>query len=101
MQAKGEIDGRAYDQDVSSLEAECERYIEAARVAHAHVDDTPLLLWEALRADKRVLLEGAQGTMLDLDHGTYPYRHLLQPGGRVRLRGQRHRAGGAERGAGA
>ncbi len=38
-----------------------------------HVEDTGLLLWNALREDKRVLLEGAQGTMLDLDHGTYPY----------------------------
>jgi adenylosuccinate synthase len=73
MQAKAEVLARAYDQDVSSLEAECERYIEAAESLRSHVDDTALLLWKALREDKRVLLEGAQGTMLDLDHGTYPY----------------------------
>lgn len=35
--------------------------------------DTTLLLWDALRDEKKILLEGAQGTMLDIDHGTYPY----------------------------
>ena len=37
------------------------------------MDDTALLLWQALREEKAILLEGAQGTLLDLDHGTYPY----------------------------
>jgi adenylosuccinate synthase len=73
MRAKAEVMARAYDQDVSSLEAECDRYIAAAESLLCHVDDTALLLWKALREEKRVLLEGAQGTMLDLDHGTYPY----------------------------
>ena len=38
-----------------------------------HVADTSQLLYEALREGKSVLLEGAQGTLLDLDHGTYPF----------------------------
>jgi adenylosuccinate synthase len=38
-----------------------------------HVADTSRLLDEGLRAGKHVMLEGAQGTMLDLDHGTYPF----------------------------
>ena len=37
------------------------------------VTDTTQLVWKALDSDKRILLEGAQGTMLDIDHGTYPY----------------------------
>lgn len=37
------------------------------------ITDTTQLVWKALDADKRILLEGAQGTMLDIDHGTYPY----------------------------
>ena len=37
------------------------------------LEDTSLLLHNALREGKRVLFEGAQGTMLDLDHGTYPF----------------------------
>jgi adenylosuccinate synthase len=35
--------------------------------------DTRELLWDALHRGERVLLEGAQGTLLDVDHGTYPY----------------------------
>jgi adenylosuccinate synthase len=73
MQAKAEVMAKAYDQDVSHLEAECERYIEAAESLRPYIEDTALLIWNALRNDQRVLLEGAQGTMLDLDHGTYPY----------------------------
>jgi adenylosuccinate synthase len=38
-----------------------------------YVADTSLLVDQALRAGQRVLLEGAQGTLLDLDHGTYPF----------------------------
>jgi adenylosuccinate synthase len=37
------------------------------------VRDVSLLLSEAMRAGKSVLFEGAQGTLLDIDHGTYPY----------------------------
>jgi len=39
----------------------------------AHVCDTVTLLHEALRANKRVLVEGAQGSMLDVTFGTYPF----------------------------
>jgi adenylosuccinate synthase len=38
-----------------------------------HVADTGRLLADGLREGKHVMLEGAQGTMLDLDHGTYPF----------------------------
>ena len=38
-----------------------------------HVTDTSKLLYEGLRAGENVLFEGAQGTLLDLDHGTYPF----------------------------
>ncbi len=37
------------------------------------VCDTALLLNDAIRAGKALLFEGAQGTMLDIDHGTYPF----------------------------
>ena len=37
------------------------------------ITDTTQMVWKALDDDKRILLEGAQGTMLDIDHGTYPY----------------------------
>jgi adenylosuccinate synthase len=73
MEAKAEVMAKAYDQDVSHLKEECERYIEAAESLRPYIDDTSLLIWNALRQNKSVLLEGAQGTLLDLDHGTYPY----------------------------
>jgi len=37
------------------------------------ITDTTLKVWEAIDSGKKILLEGAQGTMLDIDHGTYPY----------------------------
>ncbi|AXX91179.1 adenylosuccinate synthase [Malaciobacter molluscorum LMG 25693] len=37
------------------------------------ITNTTNLIWNALDNDKKVLLEGAQGTLLDIDHGTYPY----------------------------
>ncbi|MGH2829531.1 MAG: adenylosuccinate synthase [Actinomycetota bacterium] len=49
------------------------QYEEFARRLDPHVADTSLYLYDALRAGKRVLFEGAQATMLDVDHGTYPF----------------------------
>jgi len=37
------------------------------------ITDTTQMVWRALDENKKILLEGAQGTMLDIDHGTYPY----------------------------
>lgn len=37
------------------------------------ITNTTNMVWDALDNGKRILLEGAQGTMLDIDHGTYPY----------------------------
>jgi len=54
----------------AELLAELESYKE---VLAPYICDTTQLMWEILDADKKVLLEGAQGTMLDIDHGTYPY----------------------------
>ena len=71
--AKADVMAKTYGQDVSSLEADCERYIEAAESIRPLVEDTSRYLQRALADCKSVLFEGAQGTMLDLDHGTYPY----------------------------
>jgi len=38
-----------------------------------YIKDTTRMLWDAIENDKKVLIEGAQGTLLDIDHGTYPY----------------------------
>jgi len=54
-------------------EAMFEEYSELGRRLEPYVEHTGRLLDRALRAGKNVLFEGAQGTLLDIDHGTYPY----------------------------
>jgi adenylosuccinate synthase len=56
--------------DTDALVAQC---IEWGRRLSPYVDHTGRILDRALRAGKSVLFEGAQGTFLDVDHGTYPY----------------------------
>ncbi len=50
-----------------------EEYAEAAGKVAPFVCDTAVLLNQALRSGESILFEGAQGTMLDIDHGTYPF----------------------------
>ncbi len=50
-----------------------ERFVEFGRRLQPYVADTVTLLHDALAQGQQVLLEGAQATFLDLDHGTYPY----------------------------
>jgi adenylosuccinate synthase len=50
-----------------------DEYLGYAQVLKPYVTDTSLLLDQALKAGKVVLLEGSQGTLLDVDHGTYPF----------------------------
>ncbi|MDW8129719.1 MAG: adenylosuccinate synthase, partial [Bryobacterales bacterium] len=56
--------------DFAAIRARYEDYAEQLRPM---VCDTAKLLNEAIRAGRRILFEGAQGTMLDVDHGTYPF----------------------------
>lgn len=48
-------------------------YQDFAEVLKKYMADTALVLSKELRAGKKLLFEGAQGTLLDVDHGTYPY----------------------------
>ncbi len=50
-----------------------EEYLGYAERLRPHIADTSLVLSQALDQDKVVLLEGGQGTLLDIDHGTYPF----------------------------
>jgi adenylosuccinate synthase len=47
--------------------------VRTAAALKGHVADTAVLLNEAIRGGEKVFFEGAQGTMLDIDHGTYPF----------------------------
>jgi adenylosuccinate synthase len=59
--------------EVPALEPILARYGELAKEIAKHVGDATDALAEAKAKGANVLFEGAQGTMLDLDHGTYPY----------------------------
>jgi adenylosuccinate synthase len=55
------------------LHAMTEEYLRYGHRLEPHIADTARLCWEALDANRTVIFEGAQGTLLDLDHGTYPF----------------------------
>src|ERR671910_1357261 len=50
-----------------------ETYLTHGHRLEPHIADTAKLCWDVLDGDRTVLFEGAQGTLLDLDHGTYPF----------------------------
>ncbi len=54
-------------------------YKEYARELKKYMCDTSLFLDEAIKSGKQVLFEGAQGVMLDIEHGTYPYVTASSP----------------------
>ena len=50
-----------------------DEYMVYADQLTEHITDTSLVVWEALERGDNILFEGAQGTLLDIDHGTYPF----------------------------
>src|SRR5437868_598912 len=64
---------RVYGVEPLELEELAERLEGFAQRLRPYVADTSLLVDRALHAGRDVLLEGGQGTLLDLDHGTYPF----------------------------
>ena len=64
---------RVYEVDGFDLEDVAHRYEGYAQKLRPYIGDSSLLVDLALREGKDVLFEGAQGTLLDLDHGTYPF----------------------------
>src|SRR5207253_10594739 len=51
----------------------CDEYLGYAQRIKLHIHDTAVFLQRALQAKKNLLFEAAQGSLLDVDHGTYPY----------------------------
>ncbi len=62
-----------YDHEPLEVEAVLEEVWEAGRAVIGYAADIRRLVQEAVTADRRVVFEGAQGTFLDLDYGTYPF----------------------------
>ncbi len=70
---KNQILTKIYNRMAMRAEKVAEDYLTYGERLRPFVADTSKLLDDALRAGHNVMLEGAQGTMLDLDHGTYPF----------------------------
>lgn len=64
---------KLYDQPELDIEKIIQEYVSFDTQIDPFITDTAQFLNEAVRAGKRILLEGAQGALLDMDHGTYPF----------------------------
>jgi len=70
---KNQVLVKVYNRRAVEADAIVEELLTFADRLRPYVQDTTLLLNNALEAGKVVLLEGGQGTLLDVDHGTYPF----------------------------
>ncbi|MEV4167713.1 adenylosuccinate synthase [Nonomuraea sp. NPDC049709] len=70
---KNQVLTKVYNRRGIDPAAVLDEYLAYAERLKPHIADTSLVLAKALDEDKFVLLEGGQGTLLDIDHGTYPF----------------------------
>ena len=70
---KNQVLTKVFNRKNMSVSEILEEYLAYAEILRPYIADTSLLLDKALKAGKTVLLEGSQGTLLDVDHGTYPF----------------------------
>src|SRR6516225_6702064 len=89
LREKNQVLAKVYNRRRIEVDAVVAEYLEYAEQLGPHIADTGLVLDTALLPGKVVLLEGSQGTLLDVDHGTYPFVTSSNP-----------TAGGAATGAG-
>lgn len=73
LEDKNRVFEKIYGTDPLSFDEIYEEYLKHADVIRPYVTDTSVVLNEAIDCGKRVLFEGAQGVMLDIDQGTYPF----------------------------
>jgi adenylosuccinate synthase len=73
LKEKNQVLVKLYNRKAIDADAVAAEYLGYAERLRPHVADTRLLLNKALEDGKVVLLEGSQGTLLDVDHGTYPF----------------------------
>jgi adenylosuccinate synthase len=73
LREKNQVLTKLYNRRGIDAEAVAQEYLGYAERLERYVADTGLVLNQALDAGKVVLLEGAQATLLDVDHGTYPF----------------------------
>ncbi|HNZ39686.1 MAG TPA: adenylosuccinate synthase [Candidatus Latescibacteria bacterium] len=70
---KNEVFTRVYGAEPVNADAVADEYLGYAEQMRPFIADTATILHAAQNAGKAILCEGAQGTLLDIDHGTYPF----------------------------
>jgi adenylosuccinate synthase len=73
LREKNQVLVKVYNRKAIDAGAVVDEYLEYADRLRPYIADTRLVLAQALERDEIVLLEGAQATLLDVDHGTYPF----------------------------
>ena len=73
LREKNQILFKVYNRKAIDVDAVVEEYLAYAERLKPYIAETRAMLWDALDRGETVLLEGAQATMLDMDHGTYPF----------------------------
>lgn len=73
IEKKNKIIEKIYDGEPVDKDEIIQKYLEYAEKIRPYVDDTTVIVYDGVKNNKKVLFEGAQGTLLDIDLGTYPY----------------------------
>ena len=73
LNEKNKLLTKIYSHDPLSADEIIEEFTEYKEMVQQHISDTSLLVSKAIKENKSILFEGAQGTLLDIDHGTYPF----------------------------
>lgn len=73
VEYKNVILEKLYELPPLDPKAVIDEYLGYAERLRPHVVDSSLKIYDAIKRKRNILFEGAQGTLLDLDHGTYPY----------------------------
>jgi adenylosuccinate synthase len=73
LREKNQVLVKVYNRKAIDVGAVVDEYLGYAQRLRRYIADTRLILARALENDETVLLEGAQATLLDVDHGTYPF----------------------------
>src|SRR4051812_27471678 len=73
LRDRNQVMAKVYNRKAFDVQAITDEYLGYAERLRPYIAETRTMLWDALDAGKTVLMEGAQATMLDMDHGTYPF----------------------------
>jgi adenylosuccinate synthase len=70
---KNQILAKVYGENTIDVDALIAEYQEFDKQIDQYITDTALFLYQSLKQGKKIIAEGAQGALLDVDHGTYPF----------------------------